>query len=106
MNAADVIRIKDLLPTALGSDELREQVAADILRRSVFSARMESARYLARVRDVCAAVADGTKAEDVASALAVLGYTPSEINAVLKKIDLNSLTVEEAVREALRVPLK
>ena len=59
MNAADIIRIKDLLPTALGSDELREQVAADILRRSVFSARMESARYLARVRDVCAEFADG-----------------------------------------------
>ena len=59
MNAADIIRIKDLLPTAMGSDELREQVAADILRRSVFSARMESARYLARVRDVCAEFADG-----------------------------------------------
>ena len=59
MNPADIIRIKDLLPTAMGSDELREQVAADILRRSVFSARMESARYLARVRDVCAEFADG-----------------------------------------------
>ena len=59
MTAADIIRIKDMLPTAMGSDELREQVAADILRRSVFSARMESARYLARVRDVCAEFADG-----------------------------------------------
>ena len=59
MNPADIIRIKDLLPTAMGSDELREQIAADILRRSVFSARMESARYLARVRDVCAEYADG-----------------------------------------------
>lgn len=48
----------------------------------------------------------GTKAEDVASALAALGYTPSEINALLKKLDLNTLTVEEAVREALRAPLK
>ncbi|MBP5166726.1 MAG: Holliday junction branch migration protein RuvA [Oscillospiraceae bacterium] len=53
-----------------------------------------------------AAIADGSKAEDVASALTVLGYTPSEINTVLKKIDLNSLTVEEAVRDALRVSLK
>lgn len=59
MTAAEIIRIKELLPTALGSDELREQVAADILRRSVFSARMESARHLARVRDVCAQVAAG-----------------------------------------------
>ena len=43
MNPADIMRIKELLPTDLGSDELREQIAADILRRSVFSARMESA---------------------------------------------------------------
>ena len=43
MDAADIIRIKDLLPTAMGSDELREQVAADILRRSVFSARRKQA---------------------------------------------------------------
>ncbi|MBO4330859.1 MAG: Holliday junction branch migration protein RuvA [Oscillospiraceae bacterium] len=50
--------------------------------------------------------ADGGKAEDVASALTALGYTPSEVNSILRKIDLNSLTVEEAVREALRVPLK
>jgi len=59
MNPADIIRIKELLPTALGSDELREQVAADILRRSVFSARMESARYLALVRETCARFAAG-----------------------------------------------
>ena len=54
MNAAEIERIKDLLPTSLGSEEIRRNVAADILRRSVFSARMESARYLARVREVCA----------------------------------------------------
>ena len=59
MNPADIIRIKELLPTAMGSDEMREQIAADILRRSVFSARMESARYLSRVREACAEFADG-----------------------------------------------
>ncbi len=59
MNPADIIRLKELLPTAMGSDELREQVAADILRRSVFSARMESARYLALVRETCADFAAG-----------------------------------------------
>lgn len=47
MTPADIQRIKDLLPTSLGSDELRSSIASDILRRSVFSARMESARYLA-----------------------------------------------------------
>lgn len=59
MKPEDIIRLKELLPTSLGSDEIREQIAADILRRSVFSARMESARYLAKIRDVCAAVVAG-----------------------------------------------
>ena len=83
MNAADIIRIKELLPTAMGSDELREQVAADILRRSVFSARMESARYLARVRDVCAQFADGAiNSGDARLALmdelARMGHSPTD----------------------------
>ena len=34
MTAADVIRIKELLPTSLGSDEIREQIAREILQRS------------------------------------------------------------------------
>lgn len=59
MNPQDVIRIKDLLPTTLGSAEIREQIAADILRRSIFSARMASAHYLARIRDVCAQLIAG-----------------------------------------------
>ena len=71
MNAADIIRIKELLPTAMGSDELREQVAADILRRSVFSARMESARYLARIREACAQMMEGRMSQ--ATARDILG---------------------------------
>ena len=59
MKAEDVIRIKELLPTSLGSDEIREQIAREILQRSIFSARMESARYLAKVREVCAQIAAG-----------------------------------------------
>ena len=59
MTAADVIRIKELLPTSLGSDEIREQIAREILQRSIFSARMESARFLAKIRDVCAQIAAG-----------------------------------------------
>lgn len=59
MNAADIIRIKELLPTALGSEAIRERIASDILRRSIFSARMESARYLAAIRNVCAEFSSG-----------------------------------------------
>lgn len=59
MTPADIIRVKELLPTSLGSDELRERVAREILRRSVFSARMAAAPVLARMREVCAAFAAG-----------------------------------------------
>ena len=51
MNPEDIMRLKELLPTSLGSAEIRERIAADILRRSVFSARMEVARHLAAIRE-------------------------------------------------------
>ena len=81
MTAADIQRIKDLLPTSLGSDELRSSIAADILRRSVFSARMESARYLARIREVCAQVSEGSINQASARArlletLSQMGHSP------------------------------
>ena len=81
MTAADIQRIKDLLPTSLGSDELRSSIASDILRRSVFSARMESARYLARIREVCAQVSEGSINQATArarllEALAQMGHSP------------------------------
>lgn len=59
MTAEQIELVKALLPTSLGSEEIRSSIAADILRQSVFSARMESARYLAQVRTVCAQVAGG-----------------------------------------------
>ena len=59
MKPEDIERVKELLPTSLGSDEIRGKIAADILRRSVFSARMENARYLAKIREVCTAMAAG-----------------------------------------------
>ena len=81
MTAADIQRIKDLLPTSLGSDELRSSIATDILRRSVFSARMESARYLARIREVCAQVSEGSINQATARArlletLSQMGHSP------------------------------
>lgn len=81
MTPADIQRIKDLLPTTLGSEEIREQIAADILRRSVFSARMASATYLARVREVCAQVSEGSINQATARAqlldtLAQMGHSP------------------------------
>jgi len=60
MKPEDIMRLKELLPTSLGSAEIREQIARDILRRSVLSARMEYARYLADVRDVAVQLLEGT----------------------------------------------
>ena len=96
MTSADIIRIKDLLPTAMGSDELREQVARDILRRSVFSARMESARYLALVRDVCAEFAAGeiNRAQAMERLMADIMYeAPGSGKA--RKITVTAKMVEE-----------
>ncbi len=42
------------------------------------------------------------KASEAAAALAVLGYSREEINAALRGIDLDSLTLEEIIRTALR----
>ena len=71
MKPSDVIALKELLPTSLGSEEIREQIATDILQRSIFSARMESAHYLKRLREVCTQLLTGQK--DKASAIADLG---------------------------------
>ena len=59
MKPSDIERIKELLPTSLGSDEIRGKIAADILSRSVFSARMENARYLAKIREVVTRMLEG-----------------------------------------------
>ena len=98
MNAADIIRIKDLLPTAMGSDELREQVAADILRRSVFSARMESARYLAQMREVCALMMEGrisqaTARDMLGGILERMGFSPQDGGSVRNQASLARLNL-------------
>ena len=48
----------------------------------------------------------GGKSNDVAAALAVLGYSPAEIAAALRKVDISALSVEEAIREVLKTSLK
>ncbi len=83
MKPEDIERIKDLLPTSLGSDEIREQFAADILRRSVFSARMENARYLAKIREVATELSAGrmnaAKArEALLNVLSQIGYDTTD----------------------------
>ena len=81
MKPESIEKIKELLPTSLGSEEIRAEIAADILRRSVFSARMASAAYLKKIREVCTAMSAGTinQADARAQLLTVLeqmGHSP------------------------------
>ena len=46
------------------------------------------------------------KTSEASAALAVLGYNPAEINAALKGLDLDALTLEEIVPQALRKMVK
>ena len=46
--------------------------------------------------------AAGSKQQDAAAALAVLGYAQGEISAAMRGVDINSLSVEEIVREVLK----
>ena len=98
MTPADIQRIKDLLPTSLGSDELRSSIASDILRRSVFSARMESARYLARIREVCAQVLEGSINQATARArlletLSQMGHSPLDDGGLTNPASIRRLNL-------------
>ncbi len=46
------------------------------------------------------------KSSEAAAALAVLGYSPSEVAVALKGIDVESLPLEEIVRQALKKMVK
>ena len=52
------------------------------------------------------AVSDHSKLGDAAAALTALGYSAPEINAVLKRINSDELTLEETVKAALKLMMK
>ena len=49
---------------------------------------------------------DNSKLGDASAALAVLGYSTSEINSALKKVDVDSLSLEEIIKAALKLMIK
>ena len=51
---------------------------------------------------VSTAAADGTKLADVLGALTVLGYSRAECAAAVKGLDLEAMSLEDAIRAALR----
>jgi len=48
----------------------------------------------------------GAKQRDAAAALAVLGYSQSEISAAMRGVDVDALSVEEIIREVLKNSIK
>lgn len=48
----------------------------------------------------------GSKLSDITAALTVLGYSQQEITMALRSIDIEPLTVEEAIKEVLKSSLK
>lgn len=48
----------------------------------------------------------GSKSVEAAQALAVLGYSQSDVAAALKDLDVEALSLEEIVRQALRRMVK
>ena len=79
--AAAISAIRKLLPTSLGSSEVRDAIAEDVRARSVFVSRGTNAIFLAKVQEVTTQIADGEL--DYASGrlalletLRELGYTP------------------------------
>ena len=46
------------------------------------------------------------KVSEASAALAVLGYSQSEIAVALKGIDLDSLTLEQVIKQALKRMVK
>jgi hypothetical protein len=79
--AAEIARIRDLLPTTLGTAEIRSQIAADIRARSVFSARVGKLVFLDAIKMVIDELAAGrtdfaTARWYLAESLREMGYTP------------------------------
>ncbi len=52
------------------------------------------------------AVSDRSKLGDASAALAVLGYSAPEINAALKAVDMENLTLEQIIKAALKQMMK
>lgn len=98
MKPEDIQRIKDLLPTDFGSDEIKARYAREILQRSILSARMSAAHYLAKIREVTTALAAGriNAADARAQLLAVLeqmGHSPQDAGGLRNPASIRRLNL-------------
>ena len=80
-----ILELKDKLPKLLGQPTATGGIDED---------------------DVMPAIFQSSEKEDAIAALGVLGYTRSEINAALRKIDITGCDMQEIVKRALSVLAK
>lgn len=83
--ALDIAARRGLLPTSLGSREVTDRVAADILRNAVFSAKTTNAAYLSELKQRIERLLQGGRDNDKAQIrwelkqiLRQMGYTPEK----------------------------
>lgn len=81
LRALELAAARGLLPTSLGSREIREAFTREMRRRSVFMARTTSAEFLSEVRTVVNSITGGdynlaTGRMVLRELLGALGYTP------------------------------
>lgn len=98
MKPEDIQRVKDLLPTNFGSEEIKTHYAREILQRSIWSARMSFAHYLAKLRDVCTAISGGeiNAADARAQLLTVLeqiGHSPQDAGGLKNPASIRRLNL-------------
>ncbi len=79
--AAQIAEIRALLPTSLGSAELRDRIAADIRARAIFVSRLSSAIVLSTVKVMVDRLAAGeideaTARVTIMQVVRAVGYTP------------------------------
>ena len=102
-------------PKILIADE--PTTALDVtIQAQILELMMELKDKLARGQTISAAgesvsgpavtIIPQNKASEAAAALAVLGYSQAEINVALKGVDIESLTLEQIIRQALKNMMK
>lgn len=83
--ALELASARGLLPSSLNTADMKEQLAVELRRNSVFSARTTNARYLQALKDRVARLLQGGRSNDWAQIrlelkqeLQRLGYTPEK----------------------------
>lgn len=85
-------------------------VGKKIAQRVILELKDKMARETERISfsgaPVLAPASGGGKRRDAAAALAVLGYSSAEIAGALKDIDLEAMSLEDAIKAALKQMMK